>query len=261
MIKASFVIVTRNRSELLKGCLASLSNIIDSSYEIIVVDNGSTDETLKQLKKNQLRAGNFQLIENSQNLGVAAARNQGAQMAQGHYIIFLDDDTLMAPDTSFGKIIDFMDSNKKIAVVGPKILYPNGKIQESYRRFPSLPAIIWRGTPLHKIIPQARFYRNYILADANPNDLMSVDWVIGACQVINRDAFVKLGPLDNKYFFGWEDLDFCFKVKMSGYYVVYFPDTQVLHYYQRESAKGIISIAKLQHVKSITRFFIKAYFG
>lgn len=256
MVEISIIIITRNRQKLLKQCLNSLAGAFDSDYEIIVVDNASQDKTVEMLKDFK----NITLIKNQKNLGVAPARNVGLRKARGKFIILLDDDTLIKRRGSFLKIIDFMKKHKKVAMAGPKLLYPDGQIQESARQFPTLRAILWRGTFLHKLFPNISFYKNYILKNFNRSEIQEVDWVIGACQIIRKDILNKIGLLDEKYFFGYEDIDFCFRIKQAGFKVIYYPFTKVVHYYKRESAKGIINRAKLEHIKSILRFFYKVYF-
>ena len=190
---------------------------------------------------------------------MAAGRNLGIHRAKGNFIVFLDDDTYITGDP-FSKIIEFMKKNKEVGIVGPKILYPNGNLQESARSFPTPISVFWRGTFLHKIFPNASFYKNYISADFNHREIKEIDWVLGACQVIRREVFDEIGLLDEKYFFGYEDIDFCYRAKKKGWKIVYYPFSTIYHYYARESAKRIFNRAKLEHLKSIFRFFYKKIF-
>ncbi len=251
MVEATIVIVTRNRDKLLKKCLDSLNAERSAGYELVVVDNASEDNTQKILSKYK----DVTLIINRKNIGVAAARNKGASKARGKYIIFLDDDTYLEKGANFKKIIDYLKKNRKVALAGPKILYPSGQVQESARSFPKPLAVIWRGTIFHKLFPNTSFYKNYILKDADLSHTQVVDWVMGACQIIDKDIFNKVGKYSEKYFFGWEDIEFCYRLKNKGFEVVYFPHVEVIHYYQRDSAKGFMSKPKLEHLKSILRFF------
>lgn len=251
MIETTIVIVTRNREKLLKKCLDSIKLDKLSGYEIVVVDNASSDSTIKMLSG----YGGVKLIKNKKNIGVAAARNKGALKAKGNILIFLDDDAFLKKGADFQQIIRYLKKNKKAALAGPKILYPSGKIQESARSFPTPLAVIWRGTFLHKLFPNTSFYKNYILKDADLSYAQVVDWVMGACQIIDKNIFIKVGKYSEKYFFGWEDIEFCYRLKKMGFKVIYFPHVEVIHYYQRESAKGFMSKPKLEHLKSIFRFF------
>jgi len=257
MSGVSIVIVTRNRKLLLKKCLASLKGRLGKKAEIIVIDNASTDSTADFVKS----LNKIKLIKNKKNLGVAAARNQGVRKSSGDYIIFMDDDAYFTKYSSLSKVLTYMRKNKQVALVGPKILYPNGKIQESARSFPVPLAILWRGTPLAKLFPNAPFYKSYLLDNSKFIYPTQVDWVIGACQVVRKSTFRKIGFLDKGFFFGYEDIDFCLRIKKKGFKVVYFPGFKAVHYYQRTSSRGLMSRAKIEHVKSIAKFFKKIYFS
>lgn len=253
MSKASFIILTRNRKDLLKKCLDSLKKY-ERSNQIIVVDNNSEDGTLEMLEKYKK---DIQLIKNRKNLGVGKGRNIGIKKAKGDYLIFLDDDTYIA-NTTFKRIIKFMDENKEIGIVGPKILYPSGKLQESARTFPTPLSLLWRGTFLSKFFPNMKFYSNYLMKD-KLNKVQEVDWVMGACLVIRRKAIEQIGMFDDQYFLVYDDVDFCFRAGKKDWKVVYYPDSLIYHYYARTSAKGFLNVAKLRHILAIIRFFLLKY--
>lgn len=256
MNSISIVILTRNRKLLLKNCLDSLIFNKKLNYKILVVDNNSSDGTQVLLKQYK----SVSIINNKQNLGVARARNIGIKRLKSDYIVFMDDDAFIEKD-SFSKIIHFLQKNKKVGIIGPKILYPSGKIQESARTFPSFSSIIWRGTFLHRIFPKISFYKNYVLSDFDHLSIKEVDWVMGACQIIRKEVFKSIGLFDEKYFVVYDDIDFCYRAKKAGWKIIYYPNLRVYHRYARESAKGIITKAKFEHIKSIFRYFYKIYFN
>ena len=255
-IKNSIIILTRDRKKLLNQCLNSLyKNISFTEFEIILIDNGSRDDNTRFLKRHKA----VKFIKLPHNIGVSAGRNIGVSNTQGKYIIFLDDDTIVEDDPFF-KITKFMDKNKEIGIVGPKLLYSNNKIQESIRKFPTPLSVFWRGTFLGKILPNMSFYKDHLLRDFNHKEIKEVDWVLGACQIIRKEVFNAIGYLDEKYFYGYEDIDFCYRAKNAGWKIVYYPYSKIIHYYRRESAKRFISKNKIDHVKGIIRFFYKKYF-
>lgn len=255
MIEASIIILTRNRENLLKQCLNSLLSYKNNHHEIIIIDNGSQDGTRKTLKNYK----NITLIKNKKNIGVASGRNLGVKKALGKYVIFLDDDTLVKENDALSKIIKFMERNREIGIVGAKLIYPNGIIQESARSFPTPLSVLWRGTFLHKVFPNTPFYKNYVLGDFSHKRILEVDWIMGACQVVRREVFNTIGLLDEKYFYSYEDIDFCYRAKNQGWKIVYYPYSKVIHYYNRGSARRIFSRQKLEHIKSIIYFFSKKY--
>jgi GT2 family glycosyltransferase len=246
MNSLSVIVITRNRLEKLKRCLDSVKKVLLSA-SLIVVDNGSTDGTEEYLKS--LRG--IENIRLESNAGVAKARNIGIRKAQGKYIMFLDDDAWI-DELDIKAIMDFFAQHPDTGMIAPRILYPDGRIQESVRAFPTMRAIIWRGSGLYKLMPNASFYKRYISFDGE--SIHQIDWAIGACQVIRRAVFDDIGLLDEHYHFGYEDADMCRRLKKSRYKVIYWPNAAIYHEYSRESAE-IFSAHFFSHSYSVIRFF------
>lgn len=250
MQNLSVVIITRNRLEKLKRSIESVKKTLPGS-EIIVVDNDSSDGTIEYLKNNSSIKPFFL----DKNNGVAKARNIGIKIATKKYLMFLDDDAWI-DSIDINSIDEFFISNNKIAMVAPKILYPSGNIQESIRNYPTIMSILWRGLELYKLFPNVHWYKNYI--SHNIHSIHEIDWSIGACQIFRKDIFCIIGYLDEKYFFGYEDVDFCFRAKKKNYSIFYWPQATIYHEYNRSSAKGI-NRQLFRHIASIIRFFSNSY--
>jgi len=248
----SIIIITRNRLEKLKRCIESVHEKL-SAAEIIVVDNASTDGTSAHISS----VPNLTVVRLDENVGVAKARNKGIEKSDRAFVMFLDDDAWIE-QLDFGKIKDYFESDPKVGVIAPCLLYPNGKVQESVRSFPTIAVLFWRGSGLYEILPNVSFYKKYI--DFDPSTVQIVDWTIGACQIIRADLFKAVGVLDEKYFFGYEDADFCYRLKKAGYKIVFWPQATVFHEYARSSAKKI-GKPTLHHIASIFRFFYKRSIG
>jgi GT2 family glycosyltransferase/tetratricopeptide (TPR) repeat protein len=181
-------------------------------YEIIIVDNASSDGTADYLGKLKRE---FKVLTNKENLGFARACNQGAAAAAGKYLVFLNNDTI--PQSGWlEELINFAESNPEIGIVGSKLLYPDGSIQHA-------------GIELINGIPDHPF--RYA-----PNDLPQVceikelDMVTGACLLIRKDLFEECGLFDEAYLNGVEDIDLCLKVRSRGFKVVYNPKSVLYHY-------------------------------
>ncbi len=248
MTNLSVVVITRNRLDKLMRCLDSVKKTLNGC-QIIVVDNGSNDGTGDYLKARR----NIESVILPTNLGVAGARNIGIKKASKDYLMFLDDDAWI-DRLDLVAIESYFQNNPNVCIIAPRILNPNGTIQESMRSFPTFAALFWRGTKLYKLFPNVSWYRKYIVQDLST--IKEVDWAIGACQIIRRRLFDKLGPLDEKYFFGYEDTDFCYRAKQVGYSTVFWPDSIVYHDYARISSKGL-NKQLFRHCISIGRFFLK----
>jgi GT2 family glycosyltransferase len=167
--------------------------------------------------------------------------------------MFLDDDAWVE-NLDFEMIQKYFEANPKIGLIAPKMLYPNGKLQESIRKFPNITALIWRGTGFYKLFPNVCWYKSYVEHDEKR--IHEIDWSIGACQIIKYSIFDRIGFLDEKYFFGYEDADFCLRLKRSNLSSIYWPEAIIYHEYTRTSAKGI-NISLFRHIYSIIRFFLK----
>jgi GT2 family glycosyltransferase len=250
MIKASIVILTWNSTELLQGCLASLPEAVSQEpCEVIVVDNGSRGETPAALR---FAFPWMQLVVNRSNRGVAPGRNQGMRLAQGEYIILLDDDTLVLP-TAFDYLIAYMDAHPDVGLGGPKLLDLQGALQLTCRLFPTV------GDKIARQLPFAfarRMRRETELEEWDHQTTREVDYVIGACQIIRRTALAAVGLLDEHIFYGPEDVDLCLRLRLAGWKIVYCPEAVVIHK-ERRVARSFLSSLSWRHFLGLSYFFWK----
>ncbi|MEO0093415.1 MAG: glycosyltransferase [candidate division WOR-3 bacterium] len=245
----SIIIITYNAANFLVNCLNSIYRNTKKSFEVIVVENGSTDNTLALLAQfPQIR-----IIKNRYNRGVARARNQGLRVARGRYLVLLDVDTTIIGD-ALDRLVEFMDKNPKVGICGPKLLSPNQELQFSCRKLPSLLTKIMRRLPF-------KFVQNHLneelMCDWNHNSIRPVDYVIGACQIIRRAAYEAVGFLDGHIFYGPEDIDYCIRTWQKGFQVFYYPDALIIHHEQRITKKKFFSKLTLHHIKGLIYYFIK----
>ena len=210
----SIVIPVFNRAELTEQCLVALARVTQgTSFEVILVDNGSTDGTADLLAK---LGGDVQLIRNEENRGFAAACNQGAGAARGRYVVFLNNDTVplagwLAP------LVAELDADPGIAVVGSKLLFADGTVQHAG-------VVFSRELPL----PFHAFYRAAATLPA-VNRRRELRCVTGACMAVRRSVFDALGGFDEGYRNGYEDVDFCLRVVEAGHRIVYQPASTLYH--------------------------------
>lgn len=243
----SVVIITKNRLDKLCRCLDSVMAFLPDS-EIIVVDNGSTDGTVQYLES----IGKIKPLFLENNRGVAGARNIGVNKAQRELVMFLDDDAWIH-SFNVNEIERFFEDNKKVGLLAPKILYPDGSLQESVRIFPSIGFVTKRGLISFGLWKADEKYSNSFVHEENK--IHKIDWAIGACQIIRRKVFSEVGLLDEKYFFGYEDADFCRSLDRAGYERFYWPLGTIFHEYNRSSTKSLLPL--LRHLKSLIRYFFK----
>jgi GT2 family glycosyltransferase len=250
-MKGSIIIITWNQEALLQRCLSALFRYVDrSNVEVIVVDNGSKDNTVDMIRS---MFPDVNLFLNSKNVGVARARNKGISASRGEYIVLLDDDTECSNDF-VSKGIEYMKLHPEIGILGPSLYSENGELQPSARSFPTVRGILGRGLP--RITPDT-FRLEYLYKFINSTNPIEVGWVLGACQFIRKEAIQEIGLLDSKYFFGYEDIDFCRQASQKKWKVFYHPGIKLVHKYQRKSAKSLFSKIKYYHIKSIIRYYYK----
>ncbi|MBM3155218.1 MAG: glycosyltransferase family 2 protein [Chloroflexi bacterium] len=248
----SVIIVSYNVANFLRGCLASIYRSAPQiSFEVLVVDNASTDGSAQMVREEFPQAI---FLANESNYGFARANNQALRMSKGRYCLLLNPDTLLNL-SSLDEMVEFMDHRPDAGASGCQLISPDGAIQASCRMFPTMLAVLLRGTPLHKVYnkPVAR----YLMADWDHSDAREVDWVLGACLLLRREALEDVGLLDEGFFLYYEDIDLCYRLKVRGWKVYYNPQIQVVHYYQRASAQGIPNRLTLEHIKSISYLFRK----
>ncbi|MDE0510627.1 MAG: glycosyltransferase family 2 protein, partial [Gammaproteobacteria bacterium] len=228
-VTVSIIILTWNSEQQIGACLASLDRgLSEFPSEVIVIDNGSQDQTCAVIRKVRPDA---QLLCNLENRGVAPARNQGIQLARGEYALILDDDTVVQPG-ALDVLIRYMEAHPEAGLCGPRLTDADGNLQLSCRRFPTLIDKLARRLP--SILGQ-EIARKAEMADWDHRTIREVDYVIGACQVIRRRALQEVGLLDERIFYGPEDVDICLRLQQAGWQVVYNPDAVVVHEERRVS--------------------------
>lgn len=253
-IDLSIIIVNYNVQELLKRCLESIFEYErDSRFEVIVVDNNSTDGSEEMLRKNfpQVR-----LIENPRNLGFSRGCNQGIRESRGKYVMLLNPDTELTPG-GLKSMIDFMDSRPEIGVCGPRMTDPAGNRQFSCRSFPSyLTAISSHQSLLNRLFPHNPLSRRYLLKGQDWSQEREVDWVSGSSLLTRREVLDRIGLLDEKFFMYVEDVDFCYRARKAGFLVYYFPQVEIIHHIGKSTKKRILEM-KVEHHRSMYYFFRK----
>lgn len=229
MTDFSIVIASYNGKGFLPRCLKSISESVIKPLKTIVVDDFSNDGT-QEMIKDEFKNINF--ARNEKNLGPTASRNRGAKLADGEYIIFLDNDLLLRPNT-LQKLVGLMDSNPKIAITGAKIIpighskmwwnagWDMNHFRQSTGYFIGF---------LLKIFPNSRFLKNlsmkFILNYWDCDKTLKVDWVVEGYFIIRKSVFDKLNGFDEKFFIGHEGADLCLRARNIGHNVYFYPEAQ-----------------------------------
>jgi len=239
----SVVIVSWNGERFLEPCLSAVLAQTLEDYEIIVVDNGSTDGSVELVRS---RFPGVRLIENKRNLGYAGGANVGFQSATGEVLALLNQDTVPHPDW-LAELLAVLDGDKEIGIVGSKILSTDGvTLQHAGAYLP------W---PLVQGIHYGRGEKD----EGQYNELREVDYVTGAAMAIKRPVLEAVGLFDEGFFPGYfEDVDLCFRARQAGYRVVYVPRAVVLHHESSSFEQTFLGKPYLVY-RSRIRFILKHY--
>ena len=247
-MKISIIIVSWNVKDLLKKCLESLIKYgEDFDLEIFVIDNASDDGTTWMMK-NDFPEINF--TPNKDNAGFAKANNQGIRRATGDFVLLLNPDTEIFADT-LANSVKFMEENKDCGIMGCKMIYKNGTLQPSVRRFPHFWPVLLMLLKVPRIFPKLKSVQRYLATDFDYEKTQAVDQVMGAYMFVRKEVFDKAGLLDEDYFIWFEEVDFCRRVSKKGYQVMYNPGTKIIHH-------GGQSFSQQQMIKNQWNFFSSA---
>lgn len=256
-ISVSIIIITWKMKALLERLLESIgAHTRGVSCEIIVIDNHSEDGTVETVRR---RFPDVILISNEDNRGVAAARNQGLRIARGTYFLILDADMILI-ENSVLSLFEFMESALDVGVVGSKLISPEGNLQYNCKRYPTLGAFLLRRLGTYEQVHKSRTLQRHLMTDWDHASVREVDYLIGACQMIRRKALGEIGLLDEKIFYGPEDIDFCIRMHRGGWKVVYNPATKIIHYEQRMTKSRLLSPLSWKHLKGILYLYWKYRF-
>lgn len=237
----SIIIVNYNTEKLTRNCLDSVFlNCDKTDFEIIVVDNDSSDGSARMLESEF--GDRIKIIKNKINQGFGPANNQGAQIAQGEYLFFLNSDTFVK-NNILKPLKDVLDSDNKIGIISPKLISEDGQEQErAYGEFPNLLSVILEKFEKPPIIKK---------------DLFETDWVSGAALITRKDIFEKIGGFDEDFFMYFEDIDLCKRVKDAGFKIAVYPGVSVTHLCGQSIKKS--SERKKYYYKSQDYFYKKHY--
>ena len=259
LLDLSIHIVSFNTQKLLVECLQSVyKNTRRHSFEVIVVDNGSTDGSVSVLKE---RFPATMVIANGKNAGFAAANNQGLKLSRGRYAAFLNPDTLVFPLT-FDAMIDFMDNHPEVGAAGCRLFFPDGRPQTCAGDFPTLSCmlcdLLYINRIVDRIIPGRMVTPHQYYPDWMYRELREVPVIGGACLMVRRQALNTVGFFDGDYFMYHEDIDLCYRLRKAGWKVFFIPEGGVIHYLG-QSSKANRREMKMAEYKSRFLFYRKHY--
>ena len=253
----SFIILAWNSQQFLAHCFDSILGRCACEgipFEIVVIDNGSSDGSRQILEEYQGRfPDSVRPVLLDRNLGTTASRNIGLGRARGEYICILDSDTELG-DASLGRLLARLGSDETIGIIAPRLLLPDGTVQNSVKRFPTF---VQKLLKLPRIClgiktPDRDFYPDFPFAAERP-----ADTAISACWFLRKSTLQQVGGLDEKIFYSPEDLDYSLRVWQAGYSILYYPDFTVLHHTQQISHRKPLSKTSVSHFLGLLYYYRK----
>lgn len=224
----SIIIVNYNTKQLTLDCIASIyASTTTYSYEIILIDNHSSDATVEAVEQ---QFPQVKVIRNTTNTGFAKANNQGMQIASGRYVLLLNSDTVVQPDT-FQTMLLFMEEHPEIGASGCKVILPDGSLDKACKRgFPTPSASFYYAFGISKLFPKNPRFNQYQLGHLDPNESYPVDCLVGAFMLVRSEVILEIGGLDETFFMYGEDIDWCYRIKQAGWGIYYYSHTYIVHY-------------------------------
>jgi len=222
--------------------------------ETIVVDNNSRDNSVAMVKND---FPDTIIIKNEINIGYAKAVNQGIKLSRGRYILVLNADVIVKGN-AIASLVTYMNNHPKVGIAGPKLLYPDGRLQWSCRTFYNFKIILLRRTFLSRLFPKNKIVSDHMMYTIDHNNELEVDWLLGASLMVRKTAIDQVGLMDERYFLYFEDVDWCNKMKKAGWGVSYVPESEIIHYHRQGSrSEGTFSKDLFVHLLSSMHYFDK----
>ncbi|MCL5432838.1 MAG: glycosyltransferase family 2 protein [Patescibacteria group bacterium] len=242
----SIIILNYKTGDFTVSCVNSVFDIYKDelskkNIEIIVVDNGSNDDSVEEISVLKKEISNLKVISNKKNLGFSGGNNLGAKQASGKYFLFLNSDTQVL-DRGIKRMIDFLEKHTHVGILGGKLKNTDETNQDSAGKFFDLINIF------------LMLFGGEKLLRTSPDKEAMVDWVSGASLMIRADLFRKLDGFDDNFFMYLEDMDLCLRAKKMGYSTYFYPDVKILH---SEHGSSNRSFAIINIYKGIIYFYKK----
>ncbi len=254
----SVIIVTYNSAAEIGGCLQALIPQVTSiNGEIIVVDNASTDDSIARVHHAARDFKALTVIKNRRNTGFSRANNQGLAVAEGEHIFLLNPDTEVQVG-AVETLLNTLTGDDHWGAVAPQLLWPDGRIQKSCRRFPNHWDVFTHVFALNSLWPKSRLFNGWKMGDFNHTCTAEVEQPAAAALLLRGSLFRELKGFDDQFPLFFNDVDLCRRIWMAGYKILFNPAARVVHYGGASVLSNRISTIVSSHV-SFFRYLEKYY--
>jgi N-acetylglucosaminyl-diphospho-decaprenol L-rhamnosyltransferase len=246
--------VTHGHRHFIEACLGSLESTLDMDGCLVaLVDNKRSDGCGDFVRSTYPWV---KVIARERPHSFAENNNLVYGMFGGSYFLMLNPDTTVRCG-ALSTLVDFMETNRSVGACGPRLVFPDGALQYSCRRFPTLWSTLLRRTPIRSLVPSDRRGSSHLMVSSPHHERMAVDWMLGACLLVRRAAISGRLLLDSRFPMYCEDIDLCYRLNEAGWGIHYVPDAVVVHHHGAESDRRLLSRASLLHTISMVRFGLK----
>lgn len=256
----SIIVTNYKTPELLKLCLKSIRETLkDIEHEVLIMD-AQTDEDTEYVAKGLF--AEYKFFPFTKNVGFRSLVNEGLKRAYGRYVLILNSDIVLTNGV-IKHLINYLEQNDDVGIVGPKLLNLDGSVQDSCLRFFGPLTILARRTFFGKTAWGKNLIARFLMKDFDHLEAREVDWMLGSSLLVRKDAINKVGLLDERFFMYFEDVDWCRRFHMAGWKIVYLPDAIMYHYHLRASKKrgGILDLFINRytwiHIISAVKYYLK----
>ena len=245
-------IINYNTADLLRECLSSV--LVQNADEIVVVDNASTDCSVEMMKA---EFPSIALLALSKNIGFGAASNRGIETCTSEQVVLLNADTRMKPG-SLQTLRNYLEEHPEVAIIGPRVLNPDGTLQTSCFHFPTPLHVFLYISGLYRSIPHLPILKQRTLQKMASESARPVPWILGAALAFRRETFDELGGFDENFFMYFEEVDLCYRLFLQGKQIHFVPEAEIIH------VGGGSTIQKrawshIQFFASLAQFYRKHY--
>jgi GT2 family glycosyltransferase len=255
--EVSVIIVNLNTKQLLEECLDSVYGEGSQSLEVIVIDNGSTDGSVEMV---HARFPGVRVVKNEQNQGFAKPNNLGMRMATGRYLFLLNSDTIVRHG-AIRTLSSFLDAHLEIAACGPKLVYPDGRLQKSVKGFPTLWTHLCDMLFLDKIFPRTRLFGRGELAYFDYERTQEVDHVMAAAFLIRREVVAETEGFDERFSIYYNDMDWCYRINKKGWKICYVHNAIVVHYLGKTVERLNRDFSHFEELYNNVMLFYQKHYG
>jgi N-acetylglucosaminyl-diphospho-decaprenol L-rhamnosyltransferase len=218
----SVIVASHNAREYIERCVGALS---ETPYDVIVVDNASSDGTAEFIRE---RFPDVRLVKLTENRGYGAALNEGMAFSGARYFLLMNGDAWPQPG-AIEELLDFAESQERAGVIGPKLLNPNGTLQPSVRGFPTPWRLATEYLFLRWVAPRSRAFNAFYSAGFDHRSVRDAEFLVGAVLLVRREVLDEIGVFDTSFFMFNEEVDFCYRVREAGWRVVFYPGAEFVH--------------------------------